>query len=160
MRQRQTTARTARRPRPHRRAFSLVELVITLVLIGTLAALAVPRFANASANRRLESAAHRVIADGRYAQARARATSDDYTVDFVSNSSYLLYGDSKREARTTDLSAEPYGVACSVKLLDGETSITFNGFGVPSTSGLIELTRRGQTVTLTIDAVTGEVIRP
>ncbi len=153
-------ALTAGRPLRHRRAFSLVELVITLVLIGTLAALAVPRFANASANRRVESAAQRVLADCRYAQARARATSDNYTVSFISETAYRLSDDGKRHTRTTDLSAEPYGVAYNATLRDGGTAITFNGFGMPSTGGTIVLASRGYSVTLQIDAVTGEVTRP
>lgn len=145
---------------PRCRAFSLVELTVVLVLIGVLAALAAPRFANASSHRRAESAADRIIADFRYAQERARATSADYTIRFETGHSYVLFSDDKNHSRSTDLSEEPYGVSYTYKLMDSDTSITFNGFGVPSTGGLITVTRGRHTVTLVVNELTGEVGRP
>ena len=63
-----------------RRAFSLVELVIVILVLGILAGAAAPRYASALRWKRLESSAYRIAADLRRARDEA-----------VQASSCLLY---------------------------------------------------------------------
>src|SRR5688500_9245400 len=67
-----------RRPRRQTRAalgFTLIEIVMVLFIMAIVAAMAAPRYSQAIARYRLESAAGRVAADLEYARALARSTS-------------------------------------------------------------------------------------
>ena len=66
---------------PLRHAFSMVELLIVLSIIGILAALAVP-YLNPSMQSQLESAGHIVAADLAYARSLAIANNSSYEVSF------------------------------------------------------------------------------
>lgn len=159
MQKRSTQNLRVGRPRRSARAFSLVELTVVLVLIGVLAALAAPRFANASSHRRVESAAARVIADLRYAQQRARATSDNVSLNFRGGNSYTLADKNTKVLQTVDLSAEPFGVQIAAEIDRAETSLTFNGFGQPDAGAKFILSSGSHTATVTVDPMTGEVRR-
>ena len=47
----------------HRHAFSLVEVVIVMLILGILAAVAVPKYQEALSRRCLQSATNRLVAD-------------------------------------------------------------------------------------------------
>lgn len=128
-------------------------------MIAVLGAIAAPRFANASARQRLEAAARHVDADLRYAQTRARAQSDTYTVDFAGDNTLVLVDLAGVTVATTDYGAAPYEVKLAVTLDDAGTDLVFNGFGYPSTGGSVTLTGGGNTIVLDIDPITGEVAR-
>ena len=55
----------------NRRAFSLMELVVVLVLMGIVAAIALPRFGSSAARATGRSAAERIAADIAWLQAEA-----------------------------------------------------------------------------------------
>ncbi|NPV03722.1 MAG: prepilin-type N-terminal cleavage/methylation domain-containing protein [Syntrophaceae bacterium] len=71
-------------PRPGRGAsgFSLVELFITLVLLGIVLAIAVPSYRGWSDNSRLKGAARMISSDFYDARARAMAENRVYTVTY------------------------------------------------------------------------------
>jgi prepilin-type N-terminal cleavage/methylation domain-containing protein len=78
-----------RRPQP-RLAFSLMELLIVVSMIGILAAIVVPMFAPDAANH-LQAAAEGVANDLAYARSLAVANNSRYRVTFdPSNNSYFL----------------------------------------------------------------------
>lgn len=68
------------RPARARRAFSFLELVVVLALVGVMAIIAVPRIAGAQARYEAETGARQLAADLRDAQALARSTSSSWRV--------------------------------------------------------------------------------
>jgi len=66
-------------------AFSLLELLIVMVIIGVAAAIAVPRFAAAGDRYTSEVAARRLAMDLRFAQQSARSTSSSWRVVVASD---------------------------------------------------------------------------
>jgi prepilin-type N-terminal cleavage/methylation domain-containing protein len=142
------------------RAFTLVELVMVLVLVGVLAAVAAPRFARANANYRADLAARRIAADLAFAQRKARASSKQVTVSFaVATHSYQLVNvsDLDRSSQTyiVKLSAEPYGASLLTADFAGAAQVVFDGYGTPSAAGAVTLRAGGVQRTVTLDAVTG-----
>lgn len=143
---------------PPARGFSLVELTLVLAMVGVLAALAAPRFANATSSRSVEAAAARLTADLRYAQASARATSADCTVAFDRDAGYSIVVPGK-PTTIIDLAAEPYGVTLVAKLVGDSTTLIYNGFGSLNSEATLTISRGGHSATLIVDAQTGEVRR-
>lgn len=125
-----------------RRAFTLVELVLVLAIMATLAALAIPRYANAIANSRLNSAAQRVAADIALAQATARTTGSRQTITFtLATSRYTLSANTDLAASanpyTVDLTADPYRATLATASFAGSTTLTFDPFGFPLATGSV-----------------------
>lgn len=150
-----------------RSAFTLIELVLVLVILGVVSAIAVPRFGNASQNRRVNMAAQRLIADLTMVQSRANMTSSTLTIDFSPGTgTYTVVGipDLKSGASTwtTNLSDRPFDCTITSITLGGVTrtsstiSISFNGFGVPSTGGTFTIGARSASATVAVDANSGK----
>lgn len=137
-----------------RRAFSLVELAVVVAILAMLSALAMPRFADASARRRLDTAAHRVMADLRHAQQHAVATSAAVAVTFdPSDSTYVVDAPSPISAGLgykVPLAEAPLGVRLMATSLASNRAV-FNGHGVAAGDGVVTLGsgRFRTTITLT-----------
>ena len=112
----------------HRRAFSLIELVMVLMIVGIVAAIALPRYFNAIARYRMQAAALRVVADLQLARASARTQGEARTVTFdlsggaltVSNITPLNRPDA---VYRTDFSAEPYRVSLVTADFGGDADL-------------------------------------
>jgi prepilin-type N-terminal cleavage/methylation domain-containing protein len=143
---------------PH--AFSLVEMVIVVVIAGTLAALAAPRYLAALHRYRVDAAARRIAADVALAQTRARASGAARAIAFdPANSTYRLAGESDLNrtgaAYVVELGRDPYHVSIGTVDFGGGATLSFNGFGVPASHGLVQVRCGSERRSVTVQAVTG-----
>lgn len=154
-----------------RRAFTLVELVMVLVIVGVVSAIAVPRFASATQNHRVAAAAHRLVADLTMAQSRAAMTSESLAVTFWPGTGrYAIPGvaDLKSGGNTylVDLSASPFDAVIVSTTFAGATAtggtsqLRFDGFGAADASGTIIVAARDATRTVTVDPASGKARTP
>ncbi|MFG0327440.1 MAG: prepilin-type N-terminal cleavage/methylation domain-containing protein [Phycisphaerales bacterium JB037] len=88
-------------------AFSLIELVVVATILSIVAAIALPKFAGASARQRLAAAEQRVLADIEAARQEARATSRVMSIEFhITAERYVVTGGA--QFRRVVLSEDPY----------------------------------------------------
>lgn len=126
---------------PHRpRAFTLIELVIVIVLMGVLSAVAIPRFASASTRYRVDAAVQQIIADLNVTAALANRGSAAHTVFFEPDDElYTLVGQSSLSNpavdRVVDLSGEPFGVNLLQVTFGADTELAISGHGLFMDSG-------------------------
>lgn len=142
------------------RAFTLVEALMVLALIGILASIAAPRYANSIAGHRVSSAARRVAADLTFAASQARTSGATITVDFnIAGNRYALTNvpdpDHPGRAYTVYLAKDPYGAAISSADFSGVAKVDFDTYGQPSAGGSVVVTVGKRTKTVTLDATTG-----
>ena len=139
--------------------FTLVELMIVMVIVAMVAAIAVPRFSQASARQQLSSAADRVVADLEMARTRARAASQTVTVTFSTSSDRYQFNNVGGEASVVELGESPYNVSIDRAVFGSNDNIaSFNGYGVPASSGAVTLSLGADQVVVELKA-NGEVRR-
>jgi len=124
------------------RAFTLVEAVIVLLIVGVLAAIAAPRFGHSLRRYRAEATARRILTDLQLAQRHARSTSTSQSVQFATaQNRYTLAGlpalDRSSGEYEVRLSGEPYEAALVAADFGGDELVTFNGYGLPDTCGSV-----------------------
>lgn len=119
--------------------FTLVELVLVILIVGVIAAIAMPRFAQASARQQLEAAARRVEADLNQARIRARAASRSVTVTFDVNRNLYQFNNEGGEATIVELGMSPYNVSIANADFSGNAKAYFNGYGLPASGGTVTL---------------------
>lgn len=139
------------------RAFTLVEMVMVMVLLGVLSMMAAPRYANMLRNQRLDSAELRIRYDISMAQRRARYLSTSQTMTF--NTALHQYSvtampdpDKPASTYTVKLNAEPYGVSLVTANLGGNAILIFDGHGTPDSDGTIVIRLGSQIRTITFAA--------
>jgi prepilin-type N-terminal cleavage/methylation domain-containing protein len=143
----------ARAPRP---AFSLVELMICISVMAVLAALAIPRYANATSNYRADAAARRIAADLSLARSQARLMSKPLTVVFDTTAeNYQISGMEDLLHRTNvysvQLSDRPYRATLVSVNFGGAAQVTFDQYGSPNTGGTIVVDSGGSRKTITLN---------
>jgi prepilin-type N-terminal cleavage/methylation domain-containing protein len=146
--------------------FSFLELMLVLVIIALVSSIAVPRYASALWRYRSEAAAGRLVADLQLAQTKARHSSDSFVVTFNVDTDRLeiigplpVNGGGEEVVAYTDYAAEPYHADLVEVTFSGAT-LLFNGFGRPDQSGTIEVLCGGQTRTISVNAISGQVLGP
>ncbi len=142
--------------------FSLVELVVVAAVLALLAALAIPRYARSVARWRAESAARRIAADIALAQRQARITSASQSIVFeVAGSAYTLVGmthpDYPAQTYTVKLGAEPYLATVTSADFGGDSTLIFNGYGLPDSGGEVRISAGGLLYRVWVNADTGRV---
>lgn len=154
-----------------RSAFSLVDLTLTALILGIVAAVATPRFASAVQYYQVDAAARRIEADINYVQSSARLTNRVCSLTFAtSQPSYTTNGvahlDNSGRDYSVDLAAIGYPVTLQVNL-NGGRSVTYTPQGNPRagsplttlSTASVTVTSGSQTRTVTIDPVTGRARR-
>ena len=154
--------RTMRASVANRRcAVTIVELIIVVMVMSIMAAVAMPKFFESLLHHRVESAAHRLKADLELARHTARLTSAAQSLTFT-GSSYALSAaieglDDPNAIYAVDLAAAPFELENANADFNGAKSISFDGYGMPSSSGTVVLTAKGHRSTVALDGATGEV---
>ena len=144
------------------RAFTLAEVVIVMLVISICLAVAVPRFVESMVLARVNAAARRICGDLAMAQAQAQATSSPQTVIFTvsdSASQYQITGlrdpDHPAKTYTVKLCDAPYSALLRSVACGGDTTLVFNGFGIPDSPGTIIVQVGQQTRTILIESDNG-----
>jgi type II secretory pathway pseudopilin PulG len=117
-------------------------MVVAALVLGIVTAAAVPTFVSSIMYHRVESAAVRVKRDLELARQMALTKSMSYSVEFSGGVYKIPNLDSLDHAGQTyevDLSRPPHSVQVNSADFGGAASVTFNGYGTPSTSGTIVL---------------------
>jgi prepilin-type N-terminal cleavage/methylation domain-containing protein len=154
------------RPAGRRAAFSLLELVMVVAILAVAAAIAAPRYAQATARYRSRVAARRIAEDLGLASRSARTAGAARTVTFsCPGSAYTIAGlpDFRNPSADyrMDLSAEPYdAVISSVGFAAGGPAVVFDGYGTANSDGTVTVQVGGATCTVTFSAVTGKATVP
>lgn len=144
----------------HRHGVTMMDLVVSILITAILAAIAAPRLAHAVASYRVQALTDRVLADLKLAQETARSTGQKETVTFDTASnqysmSSITAMDAPDAAYSLDVSEYPYNGTLTSALFSGQSAITFNGYGFPDSSGVIELAAGTETQIITISGATG-----
>ena len=147
-------------PRRRARAFSIFELVIVLLIIGILTAVAAPAFFDSLLFHRVESAARRVKSDLELARTQARLTSATQSVTFT-NSKYAISNtaslDKPNAIYTIDLTKQPYSLDSATADFSSAQTVSFDGYGTPSSGGTVVLAAKSHKCTITLNGTTGDV---
>lgn len=147
-----------------RKGVSLVELVVVLLILGIFAAVAAPKFAESLTYHRVEAAARRLKIDLAQLRQAARRTSSPRSLTFQDSTTYTLSPDvadpdHPDQSYTVDLTATPYRLDAMTVDFDGETSVTFDGYGNPSHGGQVTLKADDWVCVVTLDGITGNATK-
>jgi prepilin-type N-terminal cleavage/methylation domain-containing protein len=154
-----------RKPQPkrssangYRRAFTMIELVVVILIMSIFGAVAAPAFFDSLLFHRVESAARRVKADIDHARQRARLTSAAQTIAFAS-ATYTLAGvkglDHAYVTYSVNLRQSPYSLDSAAANFGGTQTLSFDGYGTPTSGGTVVLTAKAHQCTVTVDGTTG-----
>ncbi len=128
---------------PRSTGFTLVELVIVIAVLAVISAVAIPRFASASARSRLDAAALRVVQDIGIASSSAAAAGANRQLVFEPLSDqYAVVGVRTRGGgffRSVKLGDPPYEVNVVSATFGGSPLLVLNGHGVSESDGTINL---------------------
>jgi prepilin-type N-terminal cleavage/methylation domain-containing protein len=142
----------------HVGGFTLLELTVSLFIIGLLASLVAPRFAQVLAANRVEMAARRIAADLRRVQETARITSTSMVVRFVASSASSRYEapglpdlDHRGGRYEVRLYDDPYRAEITAASFGGDAEVAFDGHGRPDSGGTVTVGIGKHVRTVTID---------
>jgi prepilin-type N-terminal cleavage/methylation domain-containing protein len=117
-----------------RSAFSMIEMVLVVVIMGIIVAIAAPKFADAESGRKLSSAKNIVERDIQTIKLRARATGKQHIIAFYPDDEmYVCFegSDIDRDAIVFAriLTDDPINVELSRTNIGGDENIVVSAFG-------------------------------
>lgn len=144
--------------RPPQPGFSTLELVVVLAIIAVAAAVAMPRYGRSLARYRAEVGARCVVAALGQARERARATGSAWEVVF-SAAGYTVRPVTvidPGDVTTVTLSREPYLANLQKVNMGGDTTVVFDGYGVPDSGGTLVVASGLGAFQVTLDPMAGK----
>lgn len=148
-----------------RRAINLIDLTLTLFIIGLFAAIAFPRYGHLVTKFRADALADQVAADLNFARQQAKlkgttqavqfdAAADQYELTGLSDIDhpelpYLI--DLTESGPATDLMSVSFGSTGT------DTSVTFDMYGRPDSGGFVVLQVAGNQRTILVEEMSGSV---
>jgi prepilin-type N-terminal cleavage/methylation domain-containing protein len=153
---------------PVRRAFTIVELTIVLLILAISAAISMDLLANTEAWTRSDRAAREALAAARYARTLAITTGGTYGIEFdTANARFQVFNTTGSNVVTSPLIAggtyvinlsrtELSGVTMTPTIANDTTNpydVIYNPLGSTTNGGTIAFTYANRTRTLTIPAV-------
>lgn len=128
--------------------------------MAILTAVAAPKFFDSLLFHRIESAARRVKADLELARTQARVTSATQSVVFA-NSAYSISNtsslDNPNNIYSVDLTKQPYALDSATANFSNVSTVSFDGYGTPTSGGTVVLVVKSHTCTVTLNGTTGDV---
>ena len=146
--------------RTSRQGFTLFELVLVLFIFGIIASMAAPRYASAICRFQVDTAARRLVRDLTTARERARSQGASQSVTFtVASDTYTVVGLTGLDGSanyTVNVSGKPYNASIVSANFGGQSSVVFDGYGVPTSGGTVVLSSGSYTKTVTVNPQTGK----
>lgn len=149
--------RVGRAVRLSARAFSLIELLMVMIMMGVIGAMAVPRYQNSLAKYRVDSSANRLIAELERARETARAGSvtikatvktSDSTCSFTGVKSLDL----KSGTTVIEFNKDPYSTKIRATTYAVGGALTLDAWGQVATAGTIDLVSGGEARRVHVEA--------
>ena len=148
-----------------------VDLTLTSIILGILAAVASPKFSDALAYNQADSAIRRIEADLNYVRGQARFSNAPCTISFTASPpSFTTTGvphtNNSNAAYAVEFAKLGYNISLTANF-NTTTSVTYSYIGMPSagsplvplTAGTITVKSGKWTRTLTVDPNTGRALR-
>jgi prepilin-type N-terminal cleavage/methylation domain-containing protein len=139
-----------------RRALTLIELAIVVLIMGIMAVVAAPKYSSALDSYRVDCAAQRIAADLRLACDYAQKMSQAESVDFsVAGNSYIMSSmrslDRPAVVYSVSLAATQYAVDVTSVDFEGVDAIQFDMYGRPDHSGTVVVQSGSKQRTIQVD---------
>lgn len=142
---------------------TLAELVVVMAIIGVLALIGVPRYANSIARYRADVSASRVRADVVQARSLARSTSQGVVMQFDAVAeTYEIEGTTGLDRSATyvvELAATPYNSEIVLADFGGGSTLSFNGYGESVSTGRVVIRAGSEYRTIFVASV-DEAVEP
>lgn len=156
---------TDKRARRRRGGLTLIDVTLTIMIIGLLAAVGAPRFAHTLDRLHVEAGAQRVVADLQRARQHAKSRGAPQSVVFtIASHTYELVGmhggNRPGQPYVVDLTLTPYDSSLSAVNLGAsgtDTTVVFDMYGRPDYAGSVVVASGSEQRTIRIGGLTGMV---